>query len=101
MNALDTFAALIDAEPNLAPAFKAGVQQYRAECGNRRVFLSASDKAAYERGWSHWPEPLPEGVELSTPMSCGWWDAERAHDERLEDRARRRDEERAAFDWGL
>jgi len=100
MNAIDNVAQLLAAEPNVAPAFVQRVQQYVARCGNRRTFLSSSDAAAYERGWSHWPEPLPDDVELSTPMSCGWWDAERAHDERLEDRARQREEERADG-WGF
>jgi hypothetical protein len=75
MSALDVFARLIASEP-LSPAFKAGVQQHRASCGRRRVFLSAADVYAYERGYAHWPEPLPPECLISTPMSQGWFDAD-------------------------
>lgn len=96
MNTIETdrpvaaVASLLAAEPNVASAFVAGVQHFAARCGRRRVFLSEADAAAYERGFAHWPEPLPREV-ASTPMSCGWWDRE--HQQELRDEYRDGDEE--------
>jgi hypothetical protein len=63
---------------------------YRASCGRRRPFLSAADRAAYERGYSGWPTHPPE---TSGPAMTGFLDRDC---EQLE-----RDEEKRAeaTDW--
>lgn len=46
---------------------------YRASTGRRRVFLSFSDAAAYDRGFRNYPEPFH--AEHGTPEAMGWMDA--------------------------
>ena len=70
----------IVADPNVAP------QHFTAAAGWRRVFLSAIDARAYERGYSCWPAPMPADMALFTPFSCGWFDAEADERFRVEDR---------------
>ena len=52
--------------------------QHQARVGQRRVFLSATDAAQYEAGFSRYPQPMPEKVRMSTPYSTGWHDAAHA-----------------------
>ena len=66
-----TILSALAADPNVSPAFRAAIapQQHSAACGWRRVYLSASDARQYERGYGHWPAPMPAEVALSTPYS--------------------------------
>lgn len=78
----------------------APVQKHRATCGRRRIFLSDADARQYERGFGYWPDPMPAGVELSTPFSAGWFDHSQDAQARDDDRL---DTARRAFDldaWG-
>ena len=66
---------------------------YRARCGMRRAFLSASDALAYERGYATFPA-MPDD-HVHTPAMRGFWDRERELQERDDQRAdeqRERDE---------
>ena len=66
------------------PSRIAALTTYRARCGERRDFQSASDADAYDRGWSTYPAPLADVV--GTPAMRGWFDAEALDMERLEAR---------------
>jgi hypothetical protein len=90
--------AALAADPNVSAQFRSAIapKQFKSTVGRCRTFLSEQDRYAYERGVSHWPEPLPESMALSAPMSVGWHDKEQLQelaDEARADAAREEREE--------
>ena len=83
----------------LAP-FAPAQQQHRATCGWRRIFLSANDARQYEIGYTTWPKPMPAGVALSSPFTCGWFDRDHDAQERDDQRADAARRERGLDDGG-
>lgn len=48
---------------------------YHAKCGRRRGYFSASDAAAYDRGYTSWPAEQPHTIG---PARDGWFDCDQA-----------------------
>lgn len=97
---MNPILAAIAADQNIDAAFRASIAPptfYRARYGRCRQYLSASDAALYDTGWSSWPE-MPEGsLTAGGPAFDGYFDRE-DHEADKEDARRERFEREN--DWG-
>lgn len=62
-----------------AENFRPAPRTFQARSGRRRVYFTPGDAAAYDRGYSTWPQVT--NAPPGTPEFTGWADAEQHHDE--------------------